>query len=316
MMNQARLRAFHAVLATGSFTRAAAELRVSQPAVTMQVRALEDAYGVELFRRGRRIEPTELGRELGRLTQKMLGIEEEAHELLTAGRELKHGKLRVGADAPYHVIRLLAAFHEQHPSVQIALSLGNSVEVLRDLLEARTDVAVVAEIEPDPRLFAVVSGRHRLIAFVAKGHPLAGRGSIRLRDLHGVPMILREEASITRRTLEAALRERGVVPKVVMEIESREAVREAVAWGLGVGVVSEAELGHDARLAPLRFADAKLENSESIVCLEDRRKLGLLRAFLALGSAPAAKAPATAGATGGPPRRPRAAPDRGAVRRG
>src|SRR5262245_48364244 len=112
-MNHAQLRAFHAVALTGSFTAAARRLRVSQPAVTMQVKALEDAYGVELFRRrGRTIERTELANELWDLTTRIFGTEEAAEELLGAARALRKGRLRIGADAPYHVMELLAAFRE------------------------------------------------------------------------------------------------------------------------------------------------------------------------------------------------------------
>jgi aminoethylphosphonate catabolism LysR family transcriptional regulator len=290
MMNHAQLRAFHA---------AAARLRVSQPAVTMQVKALEEAYGVELFRRrGRRVEQTELGQTLADLTRRLFGIEEEAEELLGAARKLRRGRLRVGADAPYHVIGLLAAFHERYPELKISLSVGNSAAVLRDMLDGRSDVAVLAEVDPDPRIHAVPCVRHRLIAFVARQSRWGRRKRIRLADLEGEPMILREVGSITRRTLEDALAAAGVKPRIVMEIESREAVREAVAAGLGVGVVSEAEFGRDARLSALVIDGAPLENTEYVVCLNERRKLRLVQAFFELAIARFGEGPA-AGRPGG-----------------
>jgi aminoethylphosphonate catabolism LysR family transcriptional regulator len=286
MMNHAQLRAFHAVASTGSFTAAAERLRVSQPAVTMQVKALEGAYGVELFqRRGRRVEKTDLGQALADLTRRLFGIEEEAEELLGAARKLRRGRLRVGADAPYHVIGLLAAFRERYPELKISLSVGNSGAVLRDVLDARSDVAVLAEVEPDPRIHAVPCVRHRLIAFVARQSRWGRRKRIRLTELEGEPMILREVGSITRRTLEVALAAAGVRPHIVMEIESREAVREAVAAGLGIGVVSEAELGQDARLSALTIEGATLENTEYVVCLSERRKLRLVQGFFDLAVA-------------------------------
>ena len=285
MMNHAQLRAFHAVASTGSFTAAAARLHVSQPAVTMQVKALEEAFGVELFRRrGRRVERTELGQDLVDLTSRLFGLEEEAEELLGAARKLRHGRLRVGADAPYHVIGLLAAFHERYPELKISLGVGNSSAVLRDVLDGRKDVAVLAEVDPNPRIHAVPCVRHRLIAFVARKSRWGTRKRIRIEELEGEPMILREVGSITRRTLEAALEAAGVKPRIVMEIESREAVREAVAAGLGVGVVSEGEFGRDARLSALAIEGAPLENTEYVVCLSERRKLRLVQAFFELAS--------------------------------
>ncbi len=284
-MNLGQLRAFHAVARAGSFTGAAALLGVSQPAVTIQVKALEEAHGASLFdRRGRRVAPTELGRALMEVTRRLFSLEEEARELLDAARELAHGHLRVGADAPMHVIALLARFRRRYPGVRVSLSIGNSSEVLRRLFDLRSDVAVVAEVPADPRLHAVAAARHRLVAFVPKGHPWARRKGIRLAELDGQPMVLREPGSSTRRSFEAAAAEAGISPEVAMEIESREAVREAVAAGLGVGVVAEAEFGNDQRLRALPFTDAVLENTEYLVCLEDRRQLRLVQAVLALAA--------------------------------
>jgi len=284
-MNHGQLRAFHAVARAGSFTGAAALLGVSQPAVTLQVKALEEAYGASLFdRRGRRVAPTELGRALMEVTRRLFSLEEEARELLDAARELDRGHLRVGADAPMHVIALLARFRRRYPGVRVSLSIGNSNEVLRRLLELRSDVAVLAEVPADPRLHAVPAACHRLVAFVPKRHPWARRKGIRLAELDGQPMVLREAGSSTRRTFEAAVAEAGIAPQPAMEIESREAVREAVAAGLGVGVVAEAEFGNDQRLRALPFTDTVLENTEYLVCLQDRRQLRLVQAVLALAA--------------------------------
>src|SRR5689334_4838090 len=120
-MNYAQLRAFHAVAVTGSFTSAARQLHVSQPAVTMQVKALEEAHGAELFRRrGRRVERTDLGDALLARTARLFGVEEEIEEMLGAAAGLGGGRLRVGADAPYHVMALLAAFRQRWPEVAIS----------------------------------------------------------------------------------------------------------------------------------------------------------------------------------------------------
>jgi aminoethylphosphonate catabolism LysR family transcriptional regulator len=283
LMNHAQLRAFHAVALTGSFTAAAKRLRVSQPAVTMQVRALEDAYGVELFqRRGRNIERTDLGSALVDLTTRMFGTEEEAAELLGAARALRKGRLRVGADAPYHVMALLAAFRGRHPGVTISLTVGNAGTVLRDLYDGRTEAAVLAEVAPDPRLHAVPYARYRVVAFVARKHPWARRKRLALAELNDQPMVLREPESVTRRTFERALANAGVMPRVVMEIGSREGVREAVAAGLGIGIIASAELGEDARFTALPIEDAALDNTEFAVCLAARRDLRMVRAFFDL----------------------------------
>ena len=151
-MNHAQLRAFHAVAAAGSFTRASAALNVTQPTLSGQVKALEESYGVRLFeRRGRGVELTELGRNLHDITVRLTALEGDARQLLSAARSLTSGQLRFGADAPHYVIPLLAAFSRRHPGIQISLSFGNSEEVLQDLFERRSEVAVLADLPPDRR---------------------------------------------------------------------------------------------------------------------------------------------------------------------
>jgi aminoethylphosphonate catabolism LysR family transcriptional regulator len=278
--SHAQLRAFHAVAIAQSFTEAARALGVSQPAVSMQVRALEEAYGVELFARGRRrVEPTELGRALLDAIGPIFALEAEAAELLGRASGLLYGHLRVGADAPFVVVPMLAAFRAKHGEVTLSLSLGNSSEVLRDLLDGHTDVAMLSDRVEDPRLFAVAAAKSRQVVVVAKSHPWARRRSVRLGDLHKAPMVIREEGSVTRLAFEAAIERAGVEPLVVMELGSREAIQEAVAAGIGAGVVIEAERGRDARLVALPFSDASIEHVAYIACREERRRLRAVSAF-------------------------------------
>ncbi len=282
-MNHAQLRAFHAVASAGSFTRAAAALHVTQPTLSGQVKALEESYGIRLFdRRGRRIAPTELGRELLDLTRRIFGLEAEAEHLLSAARGLSKGHLRVGADAPYHVTAALAAFTRRYPGIQISLIVGNSADLARDLLEHKIDVAVLANVAGEPRFFAVPLSHDRLVAFVARGHAWARRRRVELGELCGERLVLREPGSATRHILGTAMARRGLVLNETLEMNSREAVRETVAAGLGVGVVSAREFGSDSRLKSLELAGDDLAMTEYAVCLAERRDLRLIRAFLEL----------------------------------
>jgi aminoethylphosphonate catabolism LysR family transcriptional regulator len=282
-MNYAHLRAFHAVATEGGFTRAAESLGVTQPTLSAQVKALEDSYGVALFdRRGRGIVATTLARQLLEITRRLFLLEEEAQELLARARDLTTGHLRVSADGPYHVVPFLATFAQRYPAVHISLAIGNSQEVLDALLHYQADVAVVADLEPDARLETILCAENRLVVFVPRQHPWARRRAIRLADLEGQPMVLRELGSMTRRLFERATTKAKVNPRVVMEIESREAVREAVAAGLGIGVVSEPEFGNDERLVSVPVADGELVLREYVVCLRERRNLRVVAAFLDL----------------------------------
>jgi aminoethylphosphonate catabolism LysR family transcriptional regulator len=283
------MRAFHAVASEGSFTRAAAALHVTQPTLSAQVKSLEETYGVLLFdRRGRRIEPTELGRQLLGVTRRYFSLEAEAEQALAATRGLRGGHLRVGADAPQHVMAELGAFHQRYPGVRLSLSIGNSDEVLHQLLDHRSDVAVIADLAPDPRLLARPLRRDRLIAFVERGHPWAARGAIAMDELLRQRLILREIGSTTRRAFESAIGERGLALGEVLEIGSREGVREAVAAGLGVGIVSAFEFGHDERLRAVTIPGEPIEMLEYVACLVDRHDLRPVRAFLDLIPAAAA----------------------------
>lgn len=282
-ISYAHLRAFHAVASEGGFTRGAARLNVSQPTLSGQVRALEERYGVRLFeRRGRGVEPTDLGRSLLDVTRALFAREAEAEQLLSAARGLASGQLRVGADAPYHVIPLLAAFNRRYPGVRLSITFGNSERVLHDLLERRSDVAVLPDIAADERVHAVPFRTDRLIAFVDRGHPWAGRRSVRLGELDGQRLVLREAGSTTRAVFERALRAAGHAPGEVLEIGSREAAREAVAAGLGIGIVFESEFGRDDRLHRLSLRDAALEAVEYAACLQERRPVRAVRAFFDL----------------------------------
>ncbi|MBU8872226.1 LysR family transcriptional regulator [Reyranella sp. MMS21-HV4-11] len=280
-MRHTQLRSFHAVAQRLSFTAAARELGVSQPTITTQVKSLEQEFGVELFvRRGRRIELTETGGGLLDITRRLFADEKEAADYLNETRGLKTGHLRVGAVGPYHVTDMLAAFNARHPGLYVSVTVGNSRDTLRDLLDYRTDVAVLAHVDPDPRLVAIPYRRHRVVAFCHIDHPFAQRRGIRVRDMEGQRLILREAGSTTRRAFDQAMREAHVRPQVVMEIGSRESIREAVAKGIGMGVVSEAEFIPDPRIRPLPITDAEVYTYAHVVHLKERQNARLVRAFL------------------------------------
>ena len=201
-MRHTQLRSFHAVAQRLSFTTAARELGVSQPTVTTQVKSLEEEFGVELFvRRGRRIELTETGGGLLDITRRLFSDEKEAADYLNETRGLKTGHLRVGAVGPYHVTDMLAAFNTRHSGLYVSVAVGNS----RDLLDYRTDVAVLAHVDPDPRLVAIPYRRHRVVVMCPADHVFAARRSVRARDMEGQRLIVREAGSTTRRAFDQAM---------------------------------------------------------------------------------------------------------------
>ncbi|MFI4986398.1 MAG: LysR substrate-binding domain-containing protein [Alphaproteobacteria bacterium] len=282
-INHAQLRAFHAVASEGSFTRAAAALHVTQPTLSAQVKELEAGYGVRLFERvGRGVEITELGKALHEITRRQFSVETEAEELLLSARGLLRGLLRLAADAPYHVIPLLSAFTRRYPGIKLALAFGNSQEMLAGLIERKCDVAVLADLVADERLHAVAFRRDRLMLFVERRHPWAGRKSVKLGELAGQRFVLREPGSITRARFEEAIMRAGIALGDTLEVGSREAVREAVAAGLGLGAVFASEFGHDTRLHPIAIRGARIESTEFAACLKDRLEVRVVKAFFDL----------------------------------
>jgi LysR family transcriptional regulator, low CO2-responsive transcriptional regulator len=280
-MRLLHLRSFHAVAAAGGFVAGAAKLNVSQPTLTAQVANLECEFGVELFyRRNRRTELTPAGRELFAITMRMFAEEQEAREFLTESKGLKTGKLRIGAVGPFHVTEMLAAFNRHYPGIQLSVSIGNSWAVQQELLDYKSDVAVLAHIDDDERLLTIPYRRHPIVAFVRTDHRLAGRRMIRLSDLNGERVIVRETGSTTRRAFEAAARAQGVEPEIVMEIGSREAIREAVIRGLGMSYVSEAEFIPDPSLVAITISDAEIYTYAHVAVLAARRNSRVIAAFL------------------------------------
>jgi len=282
-LNIIHLRAFYAVATEGGFSAAARAAHVSQPTLSSQVHALEERYGVRLFERaGRGITLTDTGARLLELARRLFGLEEQAEEVLAAAHGLNSGRLRVGADGPHHAIPLLARFTRRYPGIEVALEMGSADRMLRDLRASRIDVALVARTGADPRLHSLTYLTSPLVIFVPRDHAWARRASICLAEIRGERLIVREAASMTRQVFEAALAESAIEPAAVMCIESREAVREAVAAGLGIGVVAAAEFDPDRRVKALRIRDAQLSITEHLVCLEERRSLRVLAAFLAV----------------------------------
>lgn len=280
-MNPTQLRAFHHVARERGFTRAAAIAGVGQPTLSGQVKALEEAYGVRLFeRRGRGAQLTELGQRLFALTDRMFALEEEARALLSGTATLTQGHLKVSADSAYHAVPILAELKRRHGGLTFSLSLGNSVTVLRRLFEYEADVVVMAKLTSDPRLFTLPFRADRLVLFMPRKHPWAGRRRIRLAELSGQDMVLRERGSVTRGVFEATLAAAAVRPGAIIEVESREGVGEAVAAGFGIGVVFESEFRPGDRFHRITVAGADLAVAEYVVCLEERRGLAMVRAFL------------------------------------
>jgi aminoethylphosphonate catabolism LysR family transcriptional regulator len=275
------LRAFHMVATQGGFTRAARALNVGQPTVSSHIKTLEDHFRVELFhRRGRKFELSDAGRQLLVITQGLYGHEAEAASFLSMVGRNERGRLRLGAVGPYEVIELAHLFRERHPAIEIAVEVATRAEIVAKLSNFEIDVGILADDIGGPEFFSMLYDRHPGLVMVPATHPLARQKSLRIADLRDQPVAFRDFSSATRRAFEAALAKAGVRVKPILEINSREAIREAVARGMGLGVVSEREYAPHPDIRALPVRDAAIEISAYVTVLNARRPRPLIEAAI------------------------------------
>jgi aminoethylphosphonate catabolism LysR family transcriptional regulator len=280
-MRYVQLRAFHYVAITGGFSRAAEELFLTQPAISDQVRKLEEEYDILLFNRQRKqVTLTPAGEKLLAITLRMFDTESQALELLSESRALRAGTLRIVADAAHHVLHIMGEFREKYPGVRVTIRAGNTETVIESLYSYNADIGVLGDL-PSGRDFEVIKlNSSPIIAFAAAGHPATKRKFLSFADLAALPLVMRERGSRTRKKLEEGAVVAGVELKPSIEAEGREAVREIVASGAGIGFVSEAEFGNDSRLEKIPIDGPPMLMEEALVCLAERSHGKTMRAFL------------------------------------
>ncbi|HEX2525133.1 MAG TPA: LysR substrate-binding domain-containing protein [Geminicoccus sp.] len=282
-MNLPSLRALDAVLATGGFGRAAERLNLSQPAVSAQILALERQYGVELFRRGPAgAAPTELGQELAPHVRRILGLLRDLEHLLLQARNLDRGRLTLAADGPFAAMPLLRRLRDRHPAIASSLTTGNTAATLVAVRSGIADAGVVSLIEAAPDLARVRLESDRVVLLLPVSHPWSARATVSMAEMAGIAVVAREEGSATFRLFAAACARSGVRPELALRLGSREAMREAVAAGFGVGAVFEREAGTDPRLTTVALDGSDLTADTCLVALPERAELGVVRALFQL----------------------------------
>ncbi len=279
-MNFTQLRAFHALARTGRFTLAAEYLHVSQPAITAQIKALEGHYQVTLFeRRGHELALTETGRQLYDLSRQIMSDFETARSLLDQESKLLTGSLVVAADNPSAVMPVMATLRRRYPDLHVSLEITNSQITLRHLLEHEADVALAALESPVDELHTEPVLEWRLSVLVATSHPWIRRRSLRVAELAGHPMVVREQESLTRRLLEELLRRHAIDVERVLELRLQGAVRDAVASGLGIGVELTGGGVSDFRLHCIDLRDDSVVGVSVAACRVERRRQRKIAAF-------------------------------------
>jgi len=279
-LNHQHLRAFHGVATDGSFSRAARRLNISQPTLSQQIKALEQRHGTPLFEGRRRpllLTPT--GSELLALTQRMFATAEEIDNLLGKHPSSDKLTLRLAADSPIYAARLVQAMlaAEQTTTgagINVTVQIENSQQTLSRLLDARANVAIVSDPQIDPRFAYKPLFVDYLKVLVPAGHRLAGQAVYPMAALADDCLLIREPSSKTRGATDSLLHAHDLQPQRTIELHSREAIREAVALGMGISLFFSAECPFDPRMAVLQLEcqpDASLLTGYVVCCAEQRR---------------------------------------------
>ena len=279
--SSAELKAFDATARTGSMSAAARLLGIRQPTISAHIAGLEKRFGVELFvRRGRGAELTTFGRALHEISNRIYHAAQQAALLLLSARSQYEGHLKISAVGPYNVLPMVTRYRAMFPRIRLAIGVGDSRQIVDSILDHRDDVGVMLHAVDDPRVHCTPYRRQALIVFAPVSHPLANRKTMALSDLEGQEFVLREQGSQTRSIFESGLAMAGVRVRSSLEVGSRETAREAVAQGLGLGVVAQTAFVADSRLVVLPIRDMDLSTHVHVICLAERLSAPLIASFL------------------------------------
>lgn len=280
-MTYSQLRAFHCVATYGGFSKAAEKTQHSQPVLSGHVKQLEEFYDNLLFKREKkRISLTSAGKELFILTKQFFEVEEQINSHLSKSSASVSGKIRIVADSAIHIIKILKSFRKNYPDVIIDLTIGNSKEVTTSIRNYDAEIGVIGSPVEGPDLQTLTLETSKIKAIASKKFFNKIPKSLSFQELEKLPLVFRENGSHTRETLiaEALKQKKQLVP--VIEVTGREGLHELVANGLGIGFVSQAEIGQDPRLAHIDIDAGHTEMTETLMYLTARKEVPVIRAFL------------------------------------
>jgi DNA-binding transcriptional LysR family regulator len=286
-MNLRHLSVFHGVAKAGSVNAAARLLHTSQPAVSRELRTLEERLGVLLFDRlPRGMRLTEAGQVLLDYAERIFGLEEAAERAIRELADLESGQLAIGASntiGTYLLPALVASFHVRYPKVSLNLEVDNTEEIVKGVLDSRFVLGFVEGRIRNPAIEAQEFRRDRIVAVVSPQHPLAKARAPSVRSLAESPSIMREPGSGTREIVERAFARHRLTLHCGLQINSSEALKRAALEGGGVGWISElcvVEELRSGRLVALKTPRLSLERALYTLRLRGRHLNRSALAFL------------------------------------
>jgi DNA-binding transcriptional LysR family regulator len=243
-----QLKAFEAVARHLSYSRAAAELHLTQPAVSIQIRTLEGHVGVTLFEQlGKKVYLTQGGTALLQFSRAIIQQFQEAEDAMAQFKGISGGRLNVAviSAGDYFFPHLLVEFARHHSGVKLNLTVHNREELLGELAANRTDLAVMARPPADLDTHSEAFAPHPYVIVAAPGHPLAGRPALEVAELVRHPFVVREQGSDTWHAMQQAFGAHLDAMNVAMEIKSTETIKQAVIAGIGLGFLSAHTIGRE-----------------------------------------------------------------------
>jgi len=255
-----QLTIFGAVVKHNSITRAAEALHMTQPAVSIQLKKLQEALDVELIQViGKTLHLTEAGEELYQIQQELNERFEGYEAFISQLKGGLKGKLAISAasTAKYFLPYLLGEFQKKYPLVDISLKVTNRNEVLEHLNRHEFNLAILTQVPSKADLEAIPFLENPLVMAAPPGHPLRDQNQINVRDLREETFIFREPGSGTRMVMEKYLEKHGLRPNVAMELGTNEAVKQAIMAGIGVSLISELSLGPYLEMDRICILDVK-----------------------------------------------------------
>lgn len=255
-----QLQVFEAVARLRSFRKAAEELFLTQPSVSIQVKKLSEAVGLPLFEHiGKRVHLTEAGANLYAACREVLEVLGRTEMKLADLKGLKEGhlKLAVATTAKYFAPRMLGVFCQRYPGIEVSLKVTNRERLLERLHANIDDLYIIGRPPASPDMCFEPFVPNPLVVMAARTHPLAGERGIALARLAEEPFIIREPGSGTRMAVETLFAAHGLKPRVRMELGSNEAIKHALAGGLGVAVLSRHTLALEGESGPLTVLDVE-----------------------------------------------------------
>ncbi len=280
-----QLKVFESVARHLSYTRAAAELHLTQPAVSMQVKQLEESMGTALFEQlGKRIHLTEAGQEVLGYARTITQQLDELEAVLNRIKGLSGGRLRisVATTANYFIPTLLGTFSRRYPDVTVTLDVTNRGTLLRQLAENTVDLVIMGQPPADADVDAEPFMDNPLVIVAPPDHPLAGKRHIPLARIQQETFLVREPGSGTRIAMERFFNERGMQLRTGMEVGSNEAIKQSVQAGLGLGLLSRATIDQELalkRLVVLDIAEFPIMRHWFVVHRKSKRLSAAAEAF-------------------------------------